>query len=255
MGKIAIIAALEREVRGAVRHWKTAEREHADRRYRLFESDNAVLVCAGIGAEPARRAAEAIIAMYQPELVLSIGFAGALTPALKPGMPFKPQRVIDARDGSVVQTPFSGGTLVSFAEVAGAQQKANLAKAYGAEAVDMEAAAVARAARAHGLRFAAYKAIADEYDFNFPQMPRFIAPNGQLRTSRFVLACVPRPWLWAKLGRLGWNSAKASQSLCVWLQDARWAGELKALITEPRQQDTDPERGWRDASCKDYAKR
>ena len=61
MPEVAIVAALERELRPLVREWKVAEREHAGRRFRFFESDRAVVVCGGIGPEAARRATEAVI--------------------------------------------------------------------------------------------------------------------------------------------------------------------------------------------------
>ena len=63
MSKLAIVAALEREVRPLVKDWRVAEKEHEGRRFRFFEQGETVLVCGGIGAEPARRAAEAVFAI------------------------------------------------------------------------------------------------------------------------------------------------------------------------------------------------
>src|SRR5208283_5158541 len=100
--KVVLVAALEREVRGLTKRWRSIEREYEGRRFKFFESGQSVLVCGGIGAEAARRATEAAVALYQPELVQSVGFAGALDPGLKVGEIFSPSRVIDARDGSSV---------------------------------------------------------------------------------------------------------------------------------------------------------
>ena len=61
MIRIAIIAAMEREVGPLIRSWKVRTIEHGGRRYRLFENGEAALVCGGIGAEAARRATEAVI--------------------------------------------------------------------------------------------------------------------------------------------------------------------------------------------------
>ena len=93
--------------------------------------------------EAARRAAEAVIARYHPELVCSVGFAGALHPDLRVGDIVTPAVVVDARDGSRIEIPGGKEVLVTFMAVAGAAQKTNLAQAYGAQAVDMEAAGVA----------------------------------------------------------------------------------------------------------------
>ena len=62
-----------------------------------------MLVCSGIGREAARRATEAIINLYAPVLVQSVGFAGALDPTLKVGTVLTPVCVIDAKDGSRIE--------------------------------------------------------------------------------------------------------------------------------------------------------
>ena len=58
MFRVAIVAALEREVRPLVKDWSVREKEADGRRLRFFEKDDIVLVCGGIGAEAARRAAK-----------------------------------------------------------------------------------------------------------------------------------------------------------------------------------------------------
>jgi adenosylhomocysteine nucleosidase len=219
MSRVAIVAALEREVRPLVKSWSVAEKEHAGRRFRFFEKDEFVLVCGGIGAEAARRAAEAVIALYTPALVYSAGFAGGLDPALRIADVLQPRFVINAGDGSRVQLDHGDGVLVSVAAVASVEQKAKLRESYAAQAVDMEAAAVARAAEARGIRFAIVKAISDEFDFTFPEMARFVNSEGRFMESRFGLYAGLRPWLWAKVIRLARDSGRASRALCGWLQN------------------------------------
>jgi len=213
--KIAIVAALEREVRPLLKRWHSVEREYEGRQFKFFESGESVLVCGGIGAEAARRATEAVIALYRPGLVQSVGFAGALDSTLKLGEIFSPSRVIDARDGSSVETGIGCGVLVSADSIAGVEQKVKLAESYGAQAVDMEAAAVARGAQAQGVRFMAVKAISDESSFAMPAMDHFIGGDGQFRTLRFVIFAALRPWLWPRVIQLARNGAKASRALCA----------------------------------------
>ena len=222
MSKVAIVAALEREVRplvrGPMKDWRVGEREHAGRRYHFFEKDDFVLVCGGIGAEAARRAAEAMIAIFAPKVVYSAGFAGALDPGLKVGHIVQPRRVVNAGDGSSVKLDGGAGVLVSFGSVATPGQKAKLRDSYGAQAVDMEAAAVARAAEARGVGFAVVKVISDEFDFSFPSMERFVDPNGQFLEARFAWFAAVRPWMWPQVARVARNSNRASRALCDWLQ-------------------------------------
>jgi adenosylhomocysteine nucleosidase len=215
--KVAIIAALEREVKPIIVRWRSEERDYAGRRFRFFMNDRAVLVCGGIGPVAARRATEAVISLYTPHEIVSVGFAGALDPSLNAGAAFVPQRVVDAGDSSVSILGTGSGTLVSFGFIAGKQQKESLAKAYGAQAVDMEAAAVARAAQAHGLPFGAMKAVSDEHDFEMPEMERFIR-DGHFCATSFVAWTAAQPWLWPVAIRLARNSARASRTLCDWLQ-------------------------------------
>jgi len=224
--KVAMVAALEREVRLLVKRWPTIEREHEGRRFKFFESGQAVLVCGGIGADPARRATEAVIALYLPEVVLSVGFAGALDAALKVGETFSPGRVIDVRDGSSVEIATGRGVLVSAVTIAGMEDKVKLAESYGAQAVDMEATAVARGAQARGVRFMAVKAISDESSFNMPPMDRFVNEKGQFRAGRFLMFTGLRPWLWLRVIQLASNSVEASRALCV---------ELDRYVNDPKK--------------------
>jgi adenosylhomocysteine nucleosidase len=219
---IVIIAAMEREVWPLVRSWKVRMIEHGGRRYRLFENvfenGGAALVCGGIGAEAARRATEAVIREVKPERAISVGFAGALDGALRVGDILEPRMVINAADGVRTEIGSGEGILVSSATVADKEQKARLRKAYGASAVDMEAAAVAQGAEARGVEFGALKVISDAADFDLPLMDRlpscFVASDGSFRSARFVCHVTVRPWLWRSTIALARNSAKASRALC-----------------------------------------
>ncbi len=110
-----------------------ARREAAIRRppIQVFRTaTRSVMVCGGIGAEAAHRAAEAVINIYHPVLIQSVGFAGALDPKMKVGNIFIPARVIDGNDGSRINVGSGTGTLLSVATVAGVGQKAKFANNY-----------------------------------------------------------------------------------------------------------------------------
>ena len=218
MPKLAIVAALEREVRPLVRTWRTTDKEHDGKQFRFFENGEVVLVCGGIGAAAARRAAEAAIALFEPQVVCSAGFAGALDTKLKVGDLVRPATVINASDGSRTSIDEGVGLLVSFASVADPAQKKKLRDSFQAEIVDMEAAAVARSAEAHGKQFTVVKAISDEVDFEFPVMDRFVDSEGKFKEARFAFYAAIRPWLWPKVIHLARNSNRATHSLCMYLR-------------------------------------
>jgi hypothetical protein len=86
---------------------------------------------------------------------------------------------------------------------------------FGADVVDMECAAVAEAARLHGLEFAAVKAVADEADFFLPPMPQFVTENGKFATGRFIAYVALRPKMWPVVNQLRHNSRLASVNLSM----------------------------------------
>jgi adenosylhomocysteine nucleosidase len=229
MPKIAIVAAIKRELRPLIKSWRSVKSSHEGREFTFYESDYAVAVCGGMGAEYGRRAAEAVIMKYSPEIIISAGVAGALVPELHVGDTVFPAVVIDAGDSSRHQsaigdaalgkTPLARTILISSPDVAGAAQKKQLAKSYGAQVVDMEGASVARAAEVHNLPFLAIKAISDDVDFDLAEVNGFIR-NGQFETKLFALFLLPRPWLWLKMIRLARNTQLASHNLCAWLRES-----------------------------------
>jgi adenosylhomocysteine nucleosidase len=186
------------------------------------------VVCGGIGAAAARRASEAILAIFEPTIIYSAGFAGGLDPSLKVGDVVWPARVVNASDGSSVVLNNGKGVLVSFELVASSSQKAKLQEAFGAQAVDMEAAAVARAADARGVEFAVVKVISDESDFEMPPMEQFVDQEGKFSDVRFAVFAAVRPWTWAKIIRLARNSDRASRILSDSLGQLTAAANLKS---------------------------
>jgi adenosylhomocysteine nucleosidase len=229
MLKIVIVAALEQELRPLIKHWPTRTVEHEGREFTFYESSYAVAVCSGIGYEAGRRAAQAAVVTYSPELLISAGVAGALVPDLHVGETIFPSIVIDARDSGrhetaiqstrLADSPLARTLLVSSPVIAGAEQKRKLGAAYGAHAVDMEGAAVAHTAQIHGLPFLAIKSISDELDFELPEMATFIQV-GKFQTARFAVHVAFRPWLWLRVARLARNTRLAAENLCSWLRES-----------------------------------
>ena len=234
-----MVAALEREIAPLVKNWTRIQGEHEGYQFTFFEKEDIVAVCGGIGMQSARRAAEAVIALYAPAQLHSVGFAGALNKSLRVGDVFSPALVIDSRDGSRHDLSGGKGTLLTFMAVADTTQKAKLAQAYSADFVDMEAAAVAAAAQARGIAFGATKVISDELDFDMPSIGNFISADGRFRTPGFVLFAALRPWLWGSVAVLARNSRKASRLLCANLEG--FCGDAPKGAAIPRAASSDGE--------------
>ncbi len=218
--KVAIIAALDREIASAVKHWRVSYLQSRGRRFKIFENDGAAVICSGIGATAAQAATDAAIEQFHPLLAVSLGFAGALTPELKVGKGvFAPYTVVDAATGAQFQTIAgeANGTLVSAVSIARRGEKRELALRYHALAVDMEAAAVAQAASARGVRFLAIKAISDDGDAALLPFERFVSTEGEFLSSRFLAFIAPRPHLWAAVWRVARDTSQAAAALAKWL--------------------------------------
>jgi adenosylhomocysteine nucleosidase len=230
--KIAIIAALERELEPLIRTWRKSKFMHGGREFTSYDTNNAVAICGGIGAECGRRAAEAAVVKYSPEILISAGIAGAAVPELHVGDTVFPAVVVDTGDGSRHQTAIHHAALshqalpprvlASYPRIAGSAEKRQLQKSYGAHLVDMEGASVARAAEVHGLEFLAVKAVSDEVNFEIAGLNRFVRA-GQMATGPLVLYIMPRPWLWPKMIRLARNTRLASRNLCARLRESALA--------------------------------
>ena len=210
---------MHREISPLVREWQVSAWSSSGREYKIYSSGSAALVCGGIGPGAAARAAAAIIeSSGKPELLVSAGFAGALGASMKVGDSITPGIVIDAATGKCFQMQFGSGRLVSAISIAEAESKRNLAQRFIADAVDMEAAAVAEVAAAYGVAMAAVKAISDEADFAMPPMGDFVDVEGKFHTGSLVAYAAIRPKMWGALRQLAANARIASSHLCTELE-------------------------------------
>jgi adenosylhomocysteine nucleosidase len=224
MNKIAIIAAMEREIAPLVWGWQRGTLSSGEGKFMLFERDGVVAVVSGIGGKNAERAARAVIAQYRPALLISVGLAGALIRSLKVASVFTPNVVVDAVDGAEYRCAadgnhVSGGVLVSSEEIAGAEAKRELVNRFHGLVVDMEAAGVAKVAQQEQIGFRCVKAISDEADFPMPPMEKFMSLAGEFQSGKFALWAALRPWQWMKVAALARNSKRATEALCNRLRD------------------------------------
>lgn len=179
----------------------------------LFDLLNAVVAVGGIGEAFARRAAEVAIKRAQPKLLLSAGIVGAISPKLKVGDVGRIREVVDVATGSTYATTGGDWILATSQDVSDAAEKSQYLTKFGADVVDMEAAAVAQVAKERGLEFAAIKAISDDAEFDMPPLNRFI-DNGRFDTRRFLIYVALHPRWWGALGKIKKNSEIATEKLC-----------------------------------------
>jgi adenosylhomocysteine nucleosidase len=218
--QFVFVAALEREVRGVLRGWSSTElwTDHAERRIYYSSPQAAALVCAGTGRERAYSAAKACIEEFSPRVVVSIGFAGACVPELRPGAVVIPARLVvpgqrepggELREYRCV---CGSGTVASLDEVTSTTGKQQAHERYGALALEMEAAGVAAAAGEFGREFLAIKAISDGVEEDLDFLSPFVTPEG-FATGRFLAYVAMQPRLWGRVAELNRNSKLAAAAL------------------------------------------
>jgi adenosylhomocysteine nucleosidase len=211
---------------------------------------------AGAGAGPAERAATAVLE-WGAEGLLAVGFAGALSPALRPGHLLAATEVAEPdggcwpadtewlaalkgipgeNDGCLMEAPsamipmtglrrttlaprFHQGRLLTAPRVVvAAADKRRLGEKTGALAVDMESAAVARRAAAAGVPMMALRAITDSVDESLPvDLELCFDSHGQFHPARLIGLLARRPSAMGGLARLGWHSAQAGRALASFL--------------------------------------
>ncbi len=195
------------------------------------------LFISGMGADRASRAAESLLAGGAQGLI-SWGTAGALAPALRSGTLILPEKVLGA-DRSVFSAdpiwhaalrarlspfPFQTGTLAESPVVlARAAEKSALRKETGAVAVDLESAAIARAAGERGVPFVAVRAILDEAEGDISAgILRSLDTFGRMRPFRLLRFLAGHPGEISCLLRLARNFQTARKTLSA---VARRAGD------------------------------
>ncbi len=212
MSEIGIVAALAGELKPLVREWPRTDQVYIGHVGGL----RCLAAAEGMGAFAAARSFAALRAAAEDLRVLvSYGWAGALTDeAEAPGV-YAVGEVVDARTGERFATASRGDgpRLVTLDHVARRGEKPAVAERYGASLVDMEAATVGRLARAHGLGFVCLRGVSDGLEDDLPDFNRFIGPGGQLRMVHFLAHALARPGSWGPLMALGRNSAAAAQAL------------------------------------------
>ena len=205
MTRVAIVAAMPGELKPLVRGWPHSTRNGIRFWAQRTEEEEWDAACAGAGQQAATRAFAALEDGGPIDLVLSIGWAGALTPEVAPGTAHNVAGVIDVRTGERFHCDAGAGDLwlVTSPKVAGASEKRRLASTYGASLVDMEAAALARLAAMRGIPFYCIKGVSDGFSEELPDFNRFISPDGQFQTAGLYTLCPPEARVLARIGANG----------------------------------------------------
>jgi hypothetical protein len=207
-----MVAAEQREFEGILKRagevrpleWPGAafSREAAWKDSRWF------LIANGPGPRLVERALER---KQEVDRILSIGFCGALDPALQIG-----DIVVSGEVPKGLGASFVQGDVVSVDRVAfTAREKCDLRAATGAAVVEMESAAVAQKAREWNVPFGCVRVVSDVAGEDLPlDFNRYRDADGRFDRTRIALAALGRPFtVLPKLVRLDRNCRRAAERL------------------------------------------
>ena len=226
---VAIFTALGWERRAVTEALRVVEPAGPPRAWRGRLADGASCLVVQTGVGPARAAAAAAAAPSAGTF-LACGCAGALVDWLVAGDLVAAESVVALGADGYERLPAVGAGLAAWAAGRGfrvhagvlaaspvvlptAAAKAALG-ATGALAVEMESGALAAAARARGIPFAALRAVLDEAGEALPAGADVVdEATGEVRTARALAAVAFRPRLWRAAGRLARQQRVAARRL------------------------------------------
>jgi len=157
------------------------------------------MVANGAGAVHASRAVEVAFAACHPEAIVSMGFCGALDPALGIGDVFVATAVDAGGSRFDVRLPHSelphtAGVLASIDHVAQTAAEKRHLRATGASAVEMEAGGVARFAAARDIPFFCVRSVTDTASQSFVMdFNKALLSDGHFGTIKLLTSALRNP--------------------------------------------------------------
>jgi adenosylhomocysteine nucleosidase len=220
--RIAITFALPAESSDLRRQLQTIQR-HDNLLSGKIGDRGVTILHTGVGAENCNARLEILLHKTRPRLVISSGFAGAVSEELQvgdlilaenfsdPGLLASAERILRDHQPGMVKLFTSTSIIDSIAE------RNEIARRAGAAAVDMETGAIAGVCNAHGVPLLSLRAISDTARQPFPLPPSVLFDINRQRTSygRLVAYLLRHP---TSIGRL--------------LQFARQIAHVRVALTD-----------------------
>ncbi len=228
---LALVAAEAREFAGLLRHCEQVVRLNWPldfARLARLNGRQVLLAANGPGPKLAARAAEVIKEHQELEGLVSIGFCGALSPALSACDVFVADELHGVAHALSVPRSHScerqPGKLLSIDHVATtAEEKRTLFEQTHAGAIEMEAAALAAKAQQWQIPCYAIKVVTDTASETFPlDFNRLRDPEGRFSRAKIMAAALTRPSAFPALLKLNRRCTQAAQTLGDFLADARF---------------------------------
>lgn len=225
---LVLVAAERRELEGLLVHVSEITKPGWPldfvRQGRL-NGEPVVMLANGPGPQLAGAAVDVVQGFESMDGLVSIGFCGGLQPWLGACDIFVATEVMGAAALQPASPkPFKTGKLLSIDRVvSSAAEKAELGKS-GADAVEMEAAAVAARAQQYNIPFYAVRVVTDVWNESFAlDFNAMRSSDGRFSRAKIIAAGLRRPaTVFPELIKLNMRTKRAAQALGDFLANARF---------------------------------
>jgi adenosylhomocysteine nucleosidase len=176
--------------------------------------ENVPIFFTGIGRTNAEKATREYLASQSPELLLTCGFAGGLDPELKIG-----DVIFETKNETVGSKLIAAGAkpvkIFCADKIAStAREKKQLREQTGADAAEMESAAVQAVCRERGIACATVRVISDTANEDLPlDFNLFLTPDKKVDMGKLMMAVAAKPWKMGAMMELQKNTKLAAQLL------------------------------------------
>ncbi|MEJ2671191.1 MAG: hypothetical protein P8168_03100 [Deltaproteobacteria bacterium] len=235
--RILLMAALPQEVRPFLRRLKARPRRDLGLPVWEGKWPGALVALSGMGAAPAQAAAKTLISRCRPQLLISLGFAGAFTPGLAAGdlilaeafwhydpdtgelvpgpQPPAPLPVSYLRQAlQAAGRPAITGSLVTTPRIIPKTGRQEPLSGLPGVLLDLETNYLAEIAAAHSLTFLSLRAITDTASEEIPEFLRAAAEDNAAVGVRTALAWLREDFRRVNdLARFWWRSRRAARAL------------------------------------------
>lgn len=195
-----------------------------------------VIAHTGAGCDKMQRTAEFCIKEYKPELLINVGYCGALSPNLSLGDIVIADSVIHETKGNSIATnsntekianicannqlKFHKGVILSVDKVVETpHEKAYLGTKFSAIAVDMESFGLARAAENSKTAFAVIRSVLDPMDMHLPSFENMVSDDGTTNILGLAVNMVCHPQKALHLPQLQFCASKARETMMKFLNE------------------------------------
>ncbi len=236
---IAILGAVTEEIAGIKREINISDRVRLDKSeawFGKYQGRNIVLVRTGVGRKRAQNATQQVIDKFNPEVIISMGYAGALTEGLNVGDMFVASTILSPESDSnsfemddpknlkwlelAKNTPppenvkLKIGRLITVDMVVHTPKaKKELGSRFRAEAVEMETLEIALLTRVNKIAFISIRGISDAVNHELIDCSSFLGSDGELSKLRAGWYVLTHPKSLKNAFSLRSNTQIATQNL------------------------------------------